>query len=48
MTLFENVMKAPFKLTRVHESFVVDHGIMKGFGYAVVDCSTFWNKQQRK
>ena len=48
MTLFENVMKAPFKLTGVHESFVVYRGMMKGFGSTMVDRSTFWDKQQWK
>ena len=41
MTLFENVMKASFKLTGVHESFVVDRGMMKGFGSTVVEHFTF-------
>ena len=48
MTLFENVMKEPFKLTGVHESFAVNRGMMKGFGSMVVDRSAFWDKQQRK
>ena len=48
MTLFEHVMKVPFKLIGVHESFSVDHGMMKGFGSMVVDRSTFWDKQQQK
>ena len=46
MNLFENVMKAPFKLTGLHESLVVDRGMLKGFRSMVVDRSTFWNKQQ--
>ena len=48
MTLFENVMKEPFKLTGVHESFVVDRGILKGLGSTVVGRSTFLNKQKWK
>ena len=37
MTLFENTMKAPFKVTKAHEEFIVDRGMMKGFGSTVVD-----------
>ena len=48
MRLFENVMKVPFKLTWVHESFVLDRGMMKGFGSTVVDHSNFWNKKEQK
>ena len=41
MTLFENTMKAPFKVTKAHEEFIVDRGMMKGFRSMVVDNFTF-------
>ena len=41
MTLFENTMKAPFRVSKAHEAFMVDHEMMKGFQSMVVDHFTF-------
>ena len=41
MDQFENTMQAPFKVSEAHEAFIVDHGMMKGFGPTVVDHFTF-------
>ena len=41
MTMFENTMKAPFRVSEAHEAFIVDHEMMKGFGSTVVDDFTF-------
>ena len=41
MTLFENTVKAPFRVSRAHEAIMVDHEMMKGFESIVVDHFTF-------
>ena len=37
MTLFENTMKAPFRVSGAHEAFMVDREMMKGFESMAVD-----------
>ena len=34
-------MEAPFKVTKAHEAFIVDRGMMKAFGSTVVDHFTY-------
>ena len=41
MTLFENTMKAPFRVPEAHEEFIVDWRMTKGIGSTVVDHFTF-------